>query len=271
MCKENPDACGPGLLRAGTSGEDRCKPHHTVPVSPQCPQEIGLPTLPPTVLQGAVVSGERFFQSPPGNIAVLRGLLPLRRSLEQLVRSSPASPPLQGTELAALVTPEVSLERLISLVVYLAAWGLFPNVSQWVLHTVEMGYRIQFGCPCLVSRGSFTLWESGFYSWYFIVPEKDGGLRSFLDLHYLNRSVMQFLRFAFRGEAYQYWVPPFVVWDSTTMQAPLSPARIESILTAVAREGRLLSVKQLQKLLGLMAAASKAIPFGLLYMRALQW
>ncbi len=48
-----------------------------------------------------------------------------------------------------------------------------------------------------------------------------------------------------------------VVWDSTTMQACLSPARIESILTAVARvrEGRSLTVKQFQKLLGLMAAA----------------
>ncbi|KAL0176407.1 hypothetical protein M9458_028737, partial [Cirrhinus mrigala] len=64
-----------------------------------------------------------------------------------------------------------------------------------------------------------------------------------------------------------------VVWDSTTMQARLSPARIESILTAVARvkEGRSLTVKQFQQLLGLMAAASNVIPFGLLYMRPLQW
>ncbi len=64
-----------------------------------------------------------------------------------------------------------------------------------------------------------------------------------------------------------------VVWDSTTMQAKLSPARIESILTAVARlkEGRSITVKQFQRLLGLMAAASNVIPFGLLYMRPLQW
>ncbi|KAL0148139.1 hypothetical protein M9458_056541 [Cirrhinus mrigala] len=63
------------------------------------------------------------------------------------------------------------------------------------------------------------------------------------------------------------------VWDSTTMQACLSPARIESILTAVKRvkEGRSLTVKQFQQLLGLMAAASNVIPFGLLYMRSLQW
>ncbi|XP_053090651.1 uncharacterized protein LOC128318504 [Pangasianodon hypophthalmus] len=64
-----------------------------------------------------------------------------------------------------------------------------------------------------------------------------------------------------------------VVWDSTTMQARLSPAQIESVLTAVARVkvGRSLTVKQFQRLLGLLAAASNVIPFGLLHMRPLQW
>ncbi len=64
-----------------------------------------------------------------------------------------------------------------------------------------------------------------------------------------------------------------VVWNSTTMQARMSPARIESIFTSVkrVREGQSLTVKQFQRLLGLMAAASNVIPFGLLYMRPLQW
>ncbi len=64
-----------------------------------------------------------------------------------------------------------------------------------------------------------------------------------------------------------------VVWDWTTMQAHLSPARIESILTAVTRvrEGLSFTVKQFQKLLGLMATVSNVTPFGLLYMRPLQW
>ncbi|KAI2662352.1 putative outer membrane protein pmp14 [Labeo rohita] len=64
-----------------------------------------------------------------------------------------------------------------------------------------------------------------------------------------------------------------VVWDLTMMQARLSPARFESILTAVARvrEGQSLTVKQFQQLLGLMAAASNMITFGLLYIRPLQW
>uniref|UniRef100_A0A673HLK3 Inter-alpha-trypsin inhibitor heavy chain H3-like n=1 Tax=Sinocyclocheilus rhinocerous TaxID=307959 RepID=A0A673HLK3_9TELE len=54
----------------GERGErgDRCTPHHTVPVSLQCPQEIGLSTLPPPVLQGTAVSSKRFSQSPPGNV-----------------------------------------------------------------------------------------------------------------------------------------------------------------------------------------------------------
>ncbi len=33
--------------------------------------------------------------------------------------------------------------------------------------------------------------ETGFYSRYFIVPKKDGGLRPMLDLRVLNDSVMQ--------------------------------------------------------------------------------
>ncbi len=394
-----------------------------MPVSPQCPQEIGLPTLPLTMLQGAAVSGEYISQLPPGNVAVLRGSLPPIKYLEQLDRPSTASPPLQGTELAVQSTPEASLERLVPLVHFLAVWKLLPNISQWVLRTVERGYKIQFGSRPPLFNGVFptlvgpeqarvmeqevaTLLrkeaievvppldrESGFYSRYFIVPKKDGGLHPILDLRLLNRSVMRlkfkmltikqvvsqirsedwfvtidlkdayfhisilphhrkFLRFAFGGKAYQYWVLPFglalsprtftkcvdaalaplqlqgirilnyiddwlilaqseqvavrhrdvvlahmkdlglslnakksvlppfqrttyldVVWDSTTMQAHLSPARIESILAMVkrVREGQSLTVKQFQKLLGLMAAASNVIPFGLLYMRPLQW
>ncbi len=124
----------PGLMRAGPSGEERCTPHYTVPVSPQCPQEISLLTLP--VFQGAAVSQSLL----PRNVAELGGSPPLRGSLEQLDRPSPAGPPLQGTELAALSTPETSLERLVPLVDYSAAWKLLPNMSRWVTHTVEQGY-----------------------------------------------------------------------------------------------------------------------------------
>ncbi len=115
---ERPDANGPGFLRAGPSGEEWCTPHHTVPVSCQCPQEIGLLILP--VFQGAAVSSERFSQAlPPRNV--------------ELDRSSPAGPPLQGTERAALSTPEASIERLFPLVGQLAVWEPLPSVSHWVL------------------------------------------------------------------------------------------------------------------------------------------
>ncbi|KAL0199702.1 hypothetical protein M9458_002889, partial [Cirrhinus mrigala] len=401
-----PDGSGP--LRAAPSGERRGAAHYSVSVAPPGPQEAVLPTLP--VLQGAAVSSEHPPQSfPPSNVAELGSSPPLRGSLGPLVQVLPAGEPLQDAVLGAHTTPEASLERLVPLVDHLAAWKLLPNVSAWVLHTVERGYRIQFGVPpppfngvsptlvgpeqgLVMEQEVATLLrkeaievvpphdrESRFYSRYFIVPKKDGGLRPILDLRLLNRSVMRlksedwfvtidlkdayfhvsilpqhrkFLRFAFRGEAYQYRVLPFglalsprtftkcvdaalaplrlqgirilnyiddwlilaqsemvavrhrdvvlahmkelglrlnakksvvsplqritylgVVWDSTTMQARLSPARIESILTAVKRvkEGRSLTVKQFQRLLGLMAAASNVIPFGLLYMRPLQW
>jgi len=63
-----------------------------------------------------------------------------------------------------------------------------------------------------------------------------------------------------------------VVWDSITMRAQLSHNRIESILAMVSRIklGHTITLKQFQRLLGLMAAASNVIFFGLLYMRPLQ-
>ncbi len=121
---ECPDANGPGLLRAGPSGGERC--------TPQCPQEISLLTLP--VFQGAAVSSERFSRSlPPRNVAELGGSPPLRGSLEQLDWPSPAGSQLQGTELAALSRPEASLESLVPLVGRLALWEPLPSVSHWVL------------------------------------------------------------------------------------------------------------------------------------------
>ncbi|KAI2661423.1 Transposon Ty3-G Gag-Pol polyprotein [Labeo rohita] len=386
-----PDGAGP--LRVAPSGEFRGAPHYSVSGSPLCPREAVLPTLP--VIQGAAASGELSPQSLPArDVPELGGSPPLRGSQGPLDQVLPAGQPLQDTGLATRVTPEASLERLVPLVDHLAAWKLLPNVSAWVLHTVERGYRIQFGAspppfngvfPTLVGPEQGLVMEqevatllrkeaievvppqfreSGFYSRYFIVPKKDGGLRPILDLRLLNRSVMR-LKFRMltvrqvvsqiRSEdwfvtidlkdAYFHHSPPRtftkcvdaalaplrlqgirilnyiddwlilaqsemvavrhrdvvlahmkelglrlnakksvlspvqrttylgVVWDSTTMQAQLSPARIESILAAVMRvkEGRSLTVKQFQRLLGLMAAASNVIPFGLLYMRPLQW
>ncbi|KAI2655602.1 Transposon Ty3-G Gag-Pol polyprotein [Labeo rohita] len=205
-----------------------------------CPREISLPTLP--VLQGTAVSREPI----------------------------PQSSAWKHSGAGELATPT----GVSTAANYLAAWKLLANVSAWVLRTVERGYRIQFGAlpppfngvfPTVVSPEQDLVMEqevetllrkeaievvppqdreSGFYSRYFVVPKKDGGLRPILDLRLLNHSVMRlkfkmltvnqvlsqirskdlidlkdayfhvsilpqhrkFLRFAFRGEAYQYRV-----------------------------------------------------------------
>ncbi|KAI2668821.1 Transposon Ty3-G Gag-Pol polyprotein [Labeo rohita] len=63
-----------------------------------------------------------------------------------------------------------------------------------------------------------------------------------------------------------------IVWDSITMRARLSPARIETIRQTMSkvRLGQEHSVHQYQKMLGLMASASTVIPLGLLHMRPFQ-
>ncbi len=62
-------------MRAGPSGEERGTPHYTVPVSPQCPQEISLLTLP--VFQGAAVSR---LATPSGVSRAARSAVPCRSS-----------------------------------------------------------------------------------------------------------------------------------------------------------------------------------------------
>ncbi len=119
-------------MRAGPSGEERCTPHYTVPVSPQCPQEISLLTLP--VFQGAAVSSECFSQSLPAQKCSGAGRLATPSGVSRAARSAvPCRPPFQGTELAALNTPEASLERLVPLVGHPAAWEPLPSVSHWDL------------------------------------------------------------------------------------------------------------------------------------------
>ncbi len=127
---------------------------YTVSVSPQCPQEIGLPTLPRMVFQGAAISSEHTSQFlPPGNAAELRCSPPLRGSLEQLVRLSPAGVPFQDTKLAALITPEASLQRLV------------PLVGTW-----------RCGSPCQACLIGSCLAGFGFTSLVFLGD--DAGLRT---------------------------------------------------------------------------------------------
>ncbi|XP_053089198.1 uncharacterized protein LOC117597041 [Pangasianodon hypophthalmus] len=234
--------------------------------SSKCPWEIDLPTLPPMVLQGAAVSCERSSKSPPGNVAVLGGLLPLRSSPEQLVRPSSAGPPLQGTELAALVTPEREATESIRF----STASFLRDSSHFGGSRAGSGNgKGSAGWNTLLRKEAIKVVpphdrQSGFCSRYFIVPKKGGGLRPILDLHHLNRSLM---RLKFKMLMIKQVVSQISSEDWYICLL------LGSILTAVARvrEGWSLTVKWFQKLLGLMAAASNVIPFGLLYMRPLQW
>ncbi len=204
-----------GLMRADPFVEERGTPHYMVPASPKCQQEISLLTLP--VFQGSVVSSEHLSQSLlPGNVVELRGSPPLWGSLEQLERPFPASPPLQGTKLATLSTPEASLERLVPLL------DLFDCVET-TAKCVSMDYvhcrtRLSWHSAAAFQRGhshaggsragsgngtrSEHSPEEGGHrggpssrqlfrvlQLYFIVPGK--GVASFLDLIQLNRSVIR--------------------------------------------------------------------------------
>ncbi|KAI2661194.1 hypothetical protein H4Q32_006732 [Labeo rohita] len=130
---------------------------------------------------------------------------------------SPAThcPPSHTTPIpgASGVTPLRPLAENIS------GWLNFPNLSRWLLRTIRLGYAIQFArrppkfqgvlatsvrgssatvlraeIAVLLAKGAIETVPSaemrkGFYSPYFIVPKKGGGLRPILDLRILNRTL----------------------------------------------------------------------------------
>ncbi len=96
---------------------------------------------------------------------------------------------------------------------------MLPSLSRWLKRTIRLGYAIQFArrppkvngvldtlvalrnAPVLCEEISVLLakdaiepvppaeMRQGFYSPYFIVPKKGGGLRPILDLRVLNRAL----------------------------------------------------------------------------------
>ncbi len=116
-------------------------------------------------------------------------------------------------------TAGTSVGSLVSLVQFWGAWLALPNPSRWLLRTIRLGYAIQFArrppkyrgihsttvraadAPILRAEIAVLLakdaiepvppadMRSGFYSPYFIVPKKSGGLRPILDLRILNRAL----------------------------------------------------------------------------------
>ncbi len=114
-------------LRAGPSGEERCTPHYTVPVSsvPSGDQSAnpasvlghsGLQRALLSVSSAQKCSGDGRLATPSGVSRAARSAVPCRSSVP-------------GHELAALSTPEASLKRLVPLVSHLAVWEPLPSVS----------------------------------------------------------------------------------------------------------------------------------------------
>ncbi len=129
--------------------------------------------------------------------------------------------PSESGSCAPLFCPPafMSVTPLVPLVQSLGAWLGLPRLSRWLLRTISLGYAIQFArhplkfrdvrftlvlnkdapvlraeVAVLVAKDAIELVppaeiKSGFYSPYFIVPKKGGGLRPILDLRVLNRAL----------------------------------------------------------------------------------
>ncbi|KAI2646504.1 hypothetical protein H4Q32_024931 [Labeo rohita] len=96
-------------------------------------------------------------------------------------------------------TPGTSVVPLVLLARYLGAWLALPRPSRWLIRTIRLGYAIHSPgvhpkIGVLLAKDAIEPvppadMKTGFYSPYFIVPKKGGGLRPILDLRTLNRAL----------------------------------------------------------------------------------
>ncbi len=136
----------------------------------------------------------------------------------RMPQNAPPSVPSTPTPFRCTTTG-TSIVPLEPLAQRLEAWLTLPSLSRWLMRTIWLGYAIQFArrppkfngvletsvavrnAPVLREEIAVLLakdaiepvppaeMRQGFYSPYFIVPKKGGGLRPILDLRVLNRAL----------------------------------------------------------------------------------
>ncbi len=136
----------------------------------------------------------------------------------RMPQNAPPSVPSTPTPFRCTTTG-MSIVPLEPLAQNLEAWLMLPSLSCWLTRTIRLGYAIQFArrppkfngvletsvavrnapvlreeIAVLLAKDAIELVppaerRQGFYSPYFIVPKKCGGLQPILDLRVLNRAL----------------------------------------------------------------------------------
>ncbi len=137
------------------------------------------------------------------------------------INAAPLAPPQSsaGPPPTQVIAAHPTTKPLKPLCQFMSAWKVIPGISRWLLSVIERGYTLQFRrrpprfngvvqsltsprnaqalrqeIGCLLEKGAVERvppneLESGFYSRYFMVPKRDGGLRPILDLRPINRAL----------------------------------------------------------------------------------
>ncbi|KAI2647175.1 ATP-dependent RNA helicase dbp5 [Labeo rohita] len=223
---------------SGPTGEGRGPWHSSVPVSPRCPREISLPTLP--VLQGAAVSSEPTPQSsaqkrngagelttPAGVSTAASSAVSCRSSVTGHQTSSSNNTRGQSRETCFLsrlfgsvkTTPKciclgpthcrARLSHSIwrSAATFQRGLPTLVGPEQGLVMEQEVDTLLRKAIDVVPSHDR----ESGFYSRYFIVPKKEGkvAFRSEERIPpHIHPSTQEVPEVRFGGEAYQCRVLP---------------------------------------------------------------
>ncbi len=194
---------------------ERLTPYFMVPVSIRCPQGTGLPTLPLRVPQGAALFGKRISQGPPGNIVAFGMPAPSEEGFRAV--SSDASCRFAVSGRRSDCTTRWS-------VAYRAPTPKNGDTGSVLNHSSQMDLR-----TVIISKKA-----AGKETWLILAQSHQLAVRHRdVVLAHLKELVLRLNAKKSVLSPLQMTTFLGVAWDSTPMQAHLSPARIESILSAV--------------------------------------